>query len=101
MYVDGSGKILTLDNLLTFDYNISALKHIDNDGDSYCDRVLTGVDKDKDGKDDTCDSYLEPADLCNCLCHGTGLMYFIGWILKWFWSLTGQRPFCACGEAHY
>ena len=101
LYVDGNGKILTIDNLLTFDYNISALKHVDNDGDMYCDRILVGVDRDGDGQDDICDGYLEPEDLCNCLCHGDGFMYFIGWILKWFWSLTGQRPFCGCGVAHY
>jgi hypothetical protein len=101
VYIDGNGKELTIDNILTFDYNLSALGHIDNDGDMYCDRVLVGVDLDGDGQDDTCDGYLEPADLCNCLCHGNGFMFFIGWILKWFWQMTGQRPYCECGEAHY
>ena len=85
--VNGKGEWeTTKDNLDSF--NVTKRGHIDEDGNLVCDR-------------EECLSTLEPSDVCTCLCHGTGFMYFIGWILKWFWRLTGTNPYCKCGEAHY
>lgn len=75
----------TKENIASF--NVLKLDHINNEGDdSICDR---------------CGAILEASDTCTCICHGEGFMYFIGWILKWFWSLTGTNPYCKCGIAHY
>ena len=75
----------TKENIASF--NVLKLDHINNEGDdSICDR---------------CGAILEASDTCTCICHGEGFMYFIGWILKWFWSLTGTNPYCQCGVAHY
>lgn len=93
--INAKGEVMSLDNLSTFD--IEPLKHLDEDGDMVCERVLVG----SDGKEYVCGSLLKPEDTCTCICHGTGFMYFIGWILKWIWSLTGSNPYCKCGIAHY
>jgi hypothetical protein len=76
----------TKDNLASFD--VTKKDHVDENKDLICDRP-------------ECLSVLDPSDTCPCLCHGEGFMYFIGWILKWIWSLTGTNPYCQCGEAHY
>lgn len=76
----------TKDNLASFD--VTKKGHIDENSDLVCDRP-------------ECLSMLEPSDTCTCLCHGEGFMYFIGWILKWIWSLMGTNPYCQCGVAHY
>lgn len=90
---DGCGVIVYLDangetaNLLT--QNMTATGHVDSDGDMICEK---------------CDALLEAADLCTCMCHmgdNGGIMYFVIWILKWFWKLTGRNEMCECGKAHY
>ena len=85
--VNGKGEWeTTKDNFDSF--NVTKRGHIDEDENLVCDR-------------EECLSSLEPSDVCPCLCHGTGFMYFIGWILKWFWSLTGTNPYCQCSIPHY
>ncbi len=85
--VNGKGEWeTTKENLDSF--NVTKRGHVDADENLVCDR-------------EDCLSSLEPSDVCNCLCHGTGFMYFIGWILKWIWSLMGTNPYCKCGVAHY
>ena len=90
---DGCGTIVFLDangetaNLLT--QNMMATGHLDSDGDMICEK---------------CDALLEAEDLCGCMCHmgdNGGIMYFVIWILKWFWKLTGRNEMCECGKAHY
>ena len=84
VYLDANGNTA---NVLT--QNMTATGHVDSDGDMICEK---------------CDALLEASDLCGCMCHkgeAGGLMYFVVWILKWFWKLTGQNETCACGNAHY
>lgn len=84
VYTDANGETA---NILT--QNMTATGHVDSDGDMICEK---------------CDALLEAADLCKCFCHkgeSGGLMYFVVWILKWFWKMTGQNETCACGQAHY
>ena len=84
--VNAKGEVMSLDNIK--DFSIEPLGHIDENGDLTCDRA-------------ECGAILEPEDLCTCICHSSGFMYFIAWIIKWFWSFTGTNPYCACGIAHY
>ncbi len=84
--VNGKGETETKENIKTFD--MTKRGHLDENNDLICDR-------------EDCLSTLDPSDVCTCICHGTGFMYFIGWILKWIWSLMGTNPYCKCGEAHY
>ena len=84
--VNAKGEVMSLDNIS--DFSIEPLGHVDEDGDLTCDR-------------ETCNAILEPEDLCTCICHSSGFMYFIAWIIKWFWSFTGTNPYCSCGVAHY
>lgn len=66
---------------------LAATGHADIDGDLICEK---------------CDAYLEPSDVCECLCHSTnGIMYFIAKLIKWFWKFTNSNQMCECGEAHY
>ncbi len=83
--INEKNELMSIDNIGTF--KIQPLGHIDSDDDMTCDR---------------CTAILEKEDLCDCIaCNGTGIMYFIGWILKWFWSLMGTNQYCECGAAHY
>lgn len=84
--INEKGEFMSVENLKTF--RIEPIGHIDENEDLVCDRP-------------ECGSLLEPEDLCTCLCHGTGLMFFVGFILKWFWKLTGAQPYCRCGIQHY
>lgn len=86
--VNEKNEVMSIDNLNTFIFALEPLGHVDSDGDMVCDR-------------DSCGALLEPEDVCSCICHGTGIMYFVGLILKWFWKLTQTRPYCDCGNAHY
>ena len=87
-YINEKNEMMTIDNVASFVFAIEPLGHEDKDGDMICDRA-------------SCGGLLSPEDLCECICHSTGFLYFIGWILKFFWQLTGARPYCECGIAHY
>ena len=87
-YINEKGEKMEVSNVLDFVFAIEPLGHEDKDGDMVCDRA-------------TCGGLLEPEDLCDCICHSSGFLYFIAWILKFFWQLTGSRPYCDCGVAHY
>ncbi len=69
-----------------FNPSINALDHADANGDLICDR---------------CFAEITAADVCKCVCHSTGFMYFIALILKFFWKLTGSSPYCECEVPHY
>ena len=90
---DMCGTIVTFDangeTVIIPSLNMTATGHVDSDGDMICEK---------------CDALLEAEDLCECICHmgeSGGLMYFVVWILKWFWKLTGANEYCACGNLHY
>ncbi len=83
---NGKNEILSIDNIK--DFKIEPYGHLDDDSNLVCDRP-------------ECGSLLEPSDTCTCICHSTGFMFFIAFIIKWFWQLTGSQPMCSCGEAHY
>ncbi len=85
--INEKNELMSIDNLNTFIFSLEPLGHADDDGDMICDR---------------CTAILEAEDLCTCIaCNGTGIMYFIGVILKWIWSLMGTNQYCECGAAHY
>lgn len=84
IFFDGNGETVLVPSL-----NMTATGHEDKDGDLICEK---------------CDSLLEAEDFCKCLCHKGeqgGIMYFIIWILKWFWKMTGSNEICECGAFHY
>ena len=84
VFIDAQGKDVTIPTL-----NMTATGHVDSDGDMICEK---------------CDALLEAEDLCTCMCHrgdAGGIMYFVIWILKWFWKLTGKNQMCECGIYHY
>ncbi|MBO5936203.1 MAG: hypothetical protein J6V06_07175 [Clostridia bacterium] len=87
-YINEKNEMMEVSNVLDFVFAIEPLGHEDKDGDMVCDRA-------------SCGGLLEPEDLCDCICHSSGFLYFIAWILKFFWQLTGTRPYCDCGVAHY
>ena len=81
VYYDQNGDTVALPTTLY------ATGHEDRDGDLICEK---------------CDAYLEPADVCECICHNTnGLMYFIAKLIKWFWKFMNTNQMCECGNAHY
>lgn len=81
VYYDQNGETVALPTTLY------ATGHEDRDGDLICEK---------------CDAYLEPADVCECICHNTnGLMYFIAKLIKWFWKFMNTNQMCECGNAHY
>ena len=83
--INAKGETLSLSNVSSF--VVKAPGHTDENKDDEC---------------DVCHAVLEPADTCSCICHADGgFLYFVGWILKWLWSLTGKNPYCQCGIAHY
>ena len=85
--INEKNELMSIENIGSF--NIEPLGHIDADGDEICDRP-------------SCGSFVTPEDTCECIaCNGTGIMYFIGFILKWIWSLLGINQYCECGAAHY
>ena len=85
--INEKGELLSLENI--FSFKLEPLGHEDNDHDMVCDRG-------------ECGALLEESDLCTCIaCNGQGFMYFIGWILKWVWSIMGTNQYCECGMAHY
>lgn len=85
--INEKNELMSIENIGSF--NIEPLGHIDADGDEICDRP-------------SCGSFVTPEDTCDCIaCNGTGIMYFIGFILKWIWSLLGINQYCECGAAHY
>ena len=86
--INEKGEMMSIENVGDFIFALEPLGHEDKDGDQLCDR-------------ENCGAFLEPEDTCSCLCHGTGIMYFVGLILKWFWKLTGTQPYCKCGNLHY
>ena len=62
------------------------------------------VDDDKDEICDRCLAFASYEETCTCICHNnTGIMYFVVFILKFFWKLSGSNPYCPapCGKAHY
>ncbi len=88
-YINEKNEIMSIDNVATFIFALEPLGHIDENGDELCDRA-------------TCGSFVTPEELCKCIaCNGEGIMYFIGFILKWIWSLMGTNEYCECGAKHY
>ena len=83
-YYEKDGKEVTI--TATFNPSIKALTHEDANDDLICDR---------------CFAEITAADVCKCVCHSTGFMYFIALILKFFWKLTGSSPYCECEVPHY
>ncbi len=66
-----------------------ALGHTDSDNDEICDRAGCGTILTGDGVD------------CSCLCHQTGIMRIIYFIVNLIWKLIGANKYCDCGIEHY
>lgn len=83
-YFDANGKSMTYAETLLKPLN--KFGHTDSDADHICDR---------------CNAEVTAKDTCTCVCHSGGVMYFIALILKFIWRISGTKPMCACGDAHY
>ena len=66
-----------------------ALGHTDANGDEICDRAGCGTIITGDGAD------------CSCLCHQTGLMKIVYFLVSLIWKLIGANKYCDCGIEHY
>lgn len=79
----------TCDQLLTApSMTISALGHVDADGDEICDRA-------------GCGTVVKEEDKCTCICHQSGIMGVLYFIVRLIWKLIGANPYCDCGIQHY
>ncbi len=65
-----------------------ALGHVDNDGDEICDRA-------------DCGTIVIMGEECSCICHQTGLMRIVYFLVRLIWRLIGANPYCDCGIEHY
>lgn len=66
-----------------------ALGHIDSDNDDICDRAGCGTIITGDGV------------ACSCLCHQTGIMKIVYFLVNLIWKLIGANKICDCGVEHY
>lgn len=67
---------------------IPKLGHVDADGDEICDR-------------EGCGSLVTAEAKCTCICHQSGLMGVIAYIVVLIWKLLGVNQHCECGAQHY
>lgn len=67
---------------------LSALGHIDEDGDEICDR-------------EGCGTVVKEEDKCTCICHQSGIMSIVYIFVRLIWKLIGANPYCDCGIQHY
>lgn len=65
-----------------------ALGHVDSDGDGVCDR-------------EGCYTIMEDVVECSCICHQSGLIGVIAYIVILIWKLLGVNQYCDCGVQHY
>lgn len=67
----------------------AALGHVDADGDEICDRA-------------GCGTIMSSADFdCTCMCHQTGIMKIVYFLVNLIWKLIGANKYCDCGIEHY
>lgn len=59
------------------------------------------VDKNNDGKCDSCNTKLESGKDCSCNCHKGGIAGFFFKIILFFQKLFRTNKICKCGVAHY
>lgn len=68
-------------------FSIPALNHEDADEDQVCDREGCGT--------------IMPEGGCSCMCHQTGFMKVIYFLVSLIWKLIGANKYCDCGIEHY
>lgn len=79
----------TCQQLLTMpSMTIPKLGHVDADGDEICDR-------------EGCGSLVTAEAKCTCICHQSGIMGVIAYIVVLIWKLLGVNQHCECGAQHY
>ena len=66
--------------------DVKATGHKDNDGNNKC---------------DNCDTVVDKAKNCSCMCHKTGIFGFIWKIIKVIYKIFGTNKACNCGINHY
>lgn len=67
----------------------AALGHVDSDGDEICDRA-------------GCGTIMSSANFdCSCMCHQTGIMKIVYFLVNLIWKLIGANKYCDCGIEHY
>lgn len=76
-------QLLTLPSI-----TIPKLGHTDADGDEICDR-------------EGCGSLVTAETKCTCICHQSGIMGVIAYIVVLIWKLLSVNQHCECGAQHY